>query len=157
MRPRQNGLRFADDVFKCISLNKHVWIVIKISLKFVPKCQINNIPVLFRKMAWRRSGAKPLSEPIMVRLPTHICVTRPQWVNSSDAEDGTFRLWGVNTMPAGALAPKVARSSAGMIMRVYDMAHVYMNIYIYIRLPHLWIWIFFYPRYDMKWEYIFVW
>ena len=32
-------------------------------------------------MAWRRPGDKPLSEPMMVRLPTHICVTRPQWVN----------------------------------------------------------------------------
>ena len=25
-------------------------------------------------------GGKPLSEPIMVRVPRHICVTRPQWV-----------------------------------------------------------------------------
>ena len=33
-------------------------------------------------MAWRRPGDKPLSEPMMVSLPTHICVTRPQWVNS---------------------------------------------------------------------------
>ena len=33
-------------------------------------------------MAWRRPGDKPLSEPMMVRLPTHICVTRPQWVNA---------------------------------------------------------------------------
>ena len=32
-------------------------------------------------MAWRRSGDKPLSEPIVVILLTHICVTRPQWVN----------------------------------------------------------------------------
>ena len=31
-------------------------------------------------MAWRRSGDKTLSEQMMVRLPTHICVTRPQWV-----------------------------------------------------------------------------
>ena len=31
-------------------------------------------------MAWRRSGDKPLSEPMMVSLLTHICVTRPQWV-----------------------------------------------------------------------------
>ena len=31
-------------------------------------------------MAWRRPGDKPLSEPMMVRLVTHICVTRPQWV-----------------------------------------------------------------------------
>ena len=31
-------------------------------------------------MAWRRLGDKPLSEPMMVKLLTHICVTRPQWV-----------------------------------------------------------------------------
>ena len=31
-------------------------------------------------MDWRRRGDKPLSEPMMVRLPTQICVTRPQWV-----------------------------------------------------------------------------
>ena len=31
-------------------------------------------------MAWRRPGDKPLSEPMLVFVPTHICVTRPQWV-----------------------------------------------------------------------------
>ena len=31
-------------------------------------------------MAWHRPGDKPLSEPMVVRLPTHICITRPQWV-----------------------------------------------------------------------------
>ena len=31
-------------------------------------------------MAWRRSSGNPLSGPMMVRLPTHICVTRTQWV-----------------------------------------------------------------------------
>ena len=81
LRPRQNGRRFPDDIFKCIFLNKNVWISIKISLKFVPKGPINNIPALVQIMAWRRSGDKPLSEPMIVGLPTHICVTRPQWVN----------------------------------------------------------------------------
>ena len=33
-------------------------------------------------MAWRRPGDKPLSEPMMVRLLTHICFIRPQWVKS---------------------------------------------------------------------------
>ena len=33
-------------------------------------------------MALRRTGHKPLPEPMMVSLLTHICVTRPQWVNS---------------------------------------------------------------------------
>ena len=32
-------------------------------------------------MAWRRPGDKPLTEPMMVSSLTHICVTRPQWVN----------------------------------------------------------------------------
>ena len=31
-------------------------------------------------MAWRPPGNKPLSEPMMVRLPMHVCVSRPQWV-----------------------------------------------------------------------------
>ena len=31
-------------------------------------------------MAWRRPGDKPLSEPMVIRLLTHLCVTRPQWV-----------------------------------------------------------------------------
>ena len=51
------------------------------SLKFLPKGPNNNIPSLFQIMAWRRSGDKPLSEPMMISWLTHICVTRPQWVN----------------------------------------------------------------------------
>ena len=49
-----------------------MWILINISLKFVPKGQINNIPPLVQIMAWRRSGDKPLSESMMVILLTHI-------------------------------------------------------------------------------------
>ena len=42
--PRQKGRHFANDIFKCIFLNEIIWIPIKISLKFVPKGPINNIP-----------------------------------------------------------------------------------------------------------------
>ena len=83
LRPRQNGHHFADDTFKRIFVNANVRILIEISLKFVPKCPINNIPSLVQIMAWRRPGDKSLSEPMMVCLPTHISVTRPQWVNIS--------------------------------------------------------------------------
>ena len=38
---------------------------------------VNNIPALAQIMAWRR----PLSEPTIVSLLMHTCVTRPQWVN----------------------------------------------------------------------------
>ena len=58
-------------------------ISLMISLKFVPRVRINNIPALVPIMAWRRSGDKPLSKLMMVRLLTHICVTRPQWVKIS--------------------------------------------------------------------------
>ena len=81
LRPRQNGRHFPDDIFKWIFLNENVWISINTSLKFVPRGLINNIPTLVQVMAWRWPGDKPLYEPMMVRLPTHICVTRPQWVN----------------------------------------------------------------------------
>ena len=84
LRPRQNGRLFADDTFIRIFLIENVWISIKISLKFVPKGPINNIPALVQIMAWRRLGDKPLSETMLASLLTHICVTRPQWVNETE-------------------------------------------------------------------------
>ena len=81
LRPRQNGRQFPDDIFKCIFLNENKWISIKTSLKFNPEGPINNMPSLVQIMACRLVGAKPLFEPMTVILPTHICVTRPQWVN----------------------------------------------------------------------------
>ena len=79
LKPRQKWPPFRRRYFqthflewKCIS--------IEISLKFVPKGPVNNIPALVQMMAWRRPGDKPLSEPMMINLLTHICVTRPQWV-----------------------------------------------------------------------------
>ena len=80
LRPRQNRRHFADDIFKCIFLNENVWISINISLKFVRKGLIDHIPALVQLMAWCRPGDKPLSEPMMISLPTRICVTRPRWV-----------------------------------------------------------------------------
>ena len=67
LRPRQNGRHFPDDIFQ-------------ISLNFVPMSPMNNFPALVQIMAWQRPGDKPLSEPMMVCLLTHLCVTRPQWV-----------------------------------------------------------------------------
>ena len=66
--------------FKCIFLNENVWISIKISLKFIPNDPVNNIPAFVQIMAWHRLGDKPLSEPMVVTLPTHTCITQPQWV-----------------------------------------------------------------------------
>ena len=80
LKPRQNGRHFADDTFKRIFMDENIRISIKISLKSVSKGRINNIPALVPITHWRRLGNKPLSEPMMVGLLTHLCVTRPQWV-----------------------------------------------------------------------------
>ena len=84
LRPRQNVRYFPDDILKCIFLSANVWVSIKIALKSVPKGSISNIPALVQIIAWCRPGDKPLSEPMMVRLPMHICVTRPQWVTDNN-------------------------------------------------------------------------
>ena len=67
---------------KCIFFNENVYISIDISLRFVPQCQIYNIPALVQIMAWRLPDDKPLSEPMMASLLTHISVTRLQWVDA---------------------------------------------------------------------------
>ena len=51
-----------------LQTNENVWISIKISLKYLSKGQINNHITLVQMMAWRRSGDKPLSEPMVAEF-----------------------------------------------------------------------------------------
>ena len=76
--PQRNRRHLADDIFKCIFLNGNVWILIKNSLKFVPKGLINNIPALVQIMAWH--------------LILHIISI-------------SLHIQKVNTIPADALSP----------------------------------------------------
>ena len=78
--PRRNEQHFADDSFKRNFFNANVWISIDVSLRFVPMGSINTILARVQIMVWRRPGDESLSEPMMVNLPPHICVTRPQCV-----------------------------------------------------------------------------
>ena len=48
---RQNGRQLPEDIFKRIFLNEYVEISIKISVKYVPKGPIKNIPRLVQIMA----------------------------------------------------------------------------------------------------------
>ena len=82
LRLRQNGHCFADDTFKCIFLIENVIISIKISLKFVPKVQISNIPALVQIMAWCWPGANPLSRPMMVYLSDTYMHHSDSWVST---------------------------------------------------------------------------
>ena len=74
LRPRQNDHHFVADIFKCIFFNGILRILISMSLEFLTKGPIYNIP------AWRRPGHKPSSEPMVVSLLTHKCISRPQSV-----------------------------------------------------------------------------
>ena len=63
--PGQNGHHLADDIFRCIFVNEYFCILLKISLKFVPRGPIDTNPVLVQIMACRRKGVKPLFEPML--------------------------------------------------------------------------------------------
>ena len=56
-------------------MNEKFYILIKISLKFVPNGSIDNNPALVQIMAWCRIGTKPLSEPMLTWFTdTHIYI-----------------------------------------------------------------------------------
>ena len=61
---------------------KIYWFLLRFHWSLFPKCPTENIPALVQIMAWHWSGDRPLSEPMMVSLLMHICVTLPQWVNT---------------------------------------------------------------------------
>ena len=65
LRQRQDGRHFAHNIFECIFLNENCSILIKISLKYVRKCPMDNNPAFVQKMAWGQTGDKPLFEPMM--------------------------------------------------------------------------------------------
>ena len=84
----------AANIFKCIFLNKNDKIPIPIAMKLVLRIPIDNKPALVQVMAWHQTGDKPLTEPMMVSLPTHICITRPQWVKqiTSKSEENSAKI-----------------------------------------------------------------
>ena len=82
LRLKKNGHHFTDGMYKCMFLNVNVRISINISLNFVPYDPIDYKSALVQIMAWREASNKPLSEPMMTYLLTHICITQPKWVNS---------------------------------------------------------------------------
>ena len=75
-RPRKNGHLFPDDIFKWIFLMKIYELRLKISLKFVRRGLINNLPALVQIMAWRWPSAKPLHIFHAIMLVTPCLLTR---------------------------------------------------------------------------------
>ena len=52
----------------CIFLNENDRIPIQISLNHAPRSPIDKKPALVQVMAWRRTGGKPLPEPMMAQF-----------------------------------------------------------------------------------------
>ena len=68
LRSEQNGCHWAHDIFSCIFLNKNACVMIKISLKFIPKGSIDSKSALVQVMAWYLAGTKPLPELMLTKL-----------------------------------------------------------------------------------------
>ena len=66
--PGQNGRHFTDVILNAFSWMKSFLFLIQISLRFVPKDPINNNSALFQVTACRRTGDKPLPEPMLTQL-----------------------------------------------------------------------------------------
>ena len=69
LTPKPNGCHFTDDIFNWNFLNENPSISIKTSLKYIPKGLIDNKPTLVQILSWRRTGDKPISEPMMSWIP----------------------------------------------------------------------------------------
>ena len=110
LRPRQNGRHFPGDILKCIFLNENVWISLKISLNFVPKVRINNIPALVQIMA-----TSHYLHQWWYNLQTHICLTRPQWVNDIET---TLFVWTNTKMHSPCLFSAHTPQTRGPHMRL---------------------------------------
>ena len=67
---------------KAFSWTKMSEFRLRFNWNLFPRLHLTIIPALIQTTAWRLSGDKPLSGPMMVNLLTHLCVTRSQWVNS---------------------------------------------------------------------------
>ena len=59
---------------KVILLNENDRISVQISQKFVPKDPVENYPALAQIIDWRRTGNKPLPEPMWAQFTAGICV-----------------------------------------------------------------------------------
>ena len=65
--PGQNCSHFTDNILKCIYLNKNFCILIRNSLKFVPRSSVDNKSAWVQVMAWHQTGDKLLPEPMLTQ------------------------------------------------------------------------------------------
>ena len=79
-------------------------------------------------MAWCKPGDKPLSEPMMVRLPMHICITWPQWVNLTHWTQAiqSYLHWGTQFFLSLPIALKIWGILAALLSSWLKLGRQYM-------------------------------
>ena len=85
-------------------------------------------PALVQIMVWCRPGDKPLSEPVMVNLPTHICVTRPQWVKWTIAWSDCFHP--TNNIPK--IPDSISMVSAFYLQPIHNLNYVVFVLIVFL-------------------------
>ena len=86
LRPMPNGRHFAD-ISNRFLLNENRCFFNQISLKFVPTGPVDKMPLLLQVMDCHRTTATSLHlNQYWSSSLTHVCVSRPQRVKSSEAE-----------------------------------------------------------------------
>ena len=114
-----NGSHFACNIFNLIILVKPVFILHGAFWSYFSHEHLTNI------------------KPTLIQLST-LLMLATKWL-----------AFGINTIPADALAPKVSNASAGMLLAMYDSEYVllFKCFSTYVRV---------HPRYKSKWKYSFV-
>ena len=83
---------------KCIFLNENIKILINISLNFVSMGQNKNIPALVQIMTWHQSGDKPLFEPMVASLLTHIYPSLSLNESKAECDDDNWNAFSTNVL-----------------------------------------------------------
>ena len=65
-------------------MNEKLGILIQISVQFFSKGLIDNIEALVQVMAWRRTGDKPVPEPVLIQFTDAYMRHKGRWVNISN-------------------------------------------------------------------------
>ena len=94
--PWQNGCLFADDIFKCIFFNENITISIRIPLKSVSKCPIDNKSPMVQLMAWRPTGDMALYELMLTQFTAVYMREMSSMIFGLECQ---FRLFAVHAEP----------------------------------------------------------
>ena len=73
--PGQNGRHFADHIFRCIFINEKFWLGIHWCLF------LRSNWALVQVMAWRRTGVKPIPEPMLAQFTDAYMRHKGRWVD----------------------------------------------------------------------------